>query len=210
MKTRERILQTSLALFNDQGEPNVTTNHIADELDISPGNLYYHFRNKGRIVEELFDRFEAQIDPVLHAPESREPDMEDMWLYLHVLFENIRDYRFFYRDLNDLLGRYPSLEEPFRVLLARKRQTAYDICYGLAEAGIMSASHREVRVVAENIALLMTFWLGYSNAAQRRSEDNLADGVYHVMSLVVPFLDGPERLMFSRLSESYLSPVSDH
>ena len=66
--TRDRILDTSLLMFNARGEPNVTTNHIADELEISPGNLYYHFRNKDDIIEQLFAGYEARMDAALSAP----------------------------------------------------------------------------------------------------------------------------------------------
>ncbi|HUM91599.1 MAG TPA: TetR/AcrR family transcriptional regulator, partial [Candidatus Competibacter sp.] len=93
MKTRDRILQTSLQLFNECGEPRVTTNHIADELDISPGNLYYHFRNKDQIISLLFQQFEQRMEAALQVPERRVPDLEDMWLYLHLVFENIWEYR---------------------------------------------------------------------------------------------------------------------
>ena len=92
-KTRQRILDTSLAMFNLQGEPNVTTNHIADELEISPGNLYYHFRNKDDIIEQLFQRYEERMDSALIAPEGRLPNLEDIWLQLHLVFECIWEYR---------------------------------------------------------------------------------------------------------------------
>ena len=53
-RTAERILEVTLELFNRFGEPNVSTTLISAELNISPGNLYYHFGNKDEIVNEIF------------------------------------------------------------------------------------------------------------------------------------------------------------
>lgn len=85
-RTRERILEIALVMFNSQGEPNVTTNHIADELEISPGNLYYHFRNKDDIVEQLFAVYETRMDEALRVPQERLPNLEDIWMQLHGVF----------------------------------------------------------------------------------------------------------------------------
>src|ERR1700741_1787438 len=98
-RTRARILAESLRLFNELGEARVTTGMIAAALNMSPGNLYYHFRNKDQIVEHLFREFERRIavEPGPGAP----ADMEDLWLYLHLMLEGIWDYRFLYRNLDD-------------------------------------------------------------------------------------------------------------
>ena len=67
-RTRERILDLSLKLFNEFGEPNITTTVIAEEMNISPGNLYYHFRNKDDIVNSIFTQFEEEINKKLAFP----------------------------------------------------------------------------------------------------------------------------------------------
>ena len=61
MKTRDKIVFAALNLFNEHGERNITTNHIAAHIDISPGNLYYHFRNKQEIVREIFALYSNEL-----------------------------------------------------------------------------------------------------------------------------------------------------
>ncbi|MBK6728932.1 MAG: TetR/AcrR family transcriptional regulator [Xanthomonadales bacterium] len=205
-KTRERILDISLAMFNDRGEPNVTTNHIADELEISPGNLYYHFRNKEDIVENLFARYEEKIDRVMVAPDERLPNLEDIWLQLHLAFETMWEYRFVYRDLVDITSRNRKLRMHFARILKRATENATDVLKGLVEAGIMRASRAEIEATASNVILVATFWLSFNTvrggALEKGSED-LTQGIFQLMMLIAPFLRDAERLHLNTLADNY-------
>jgi AcrR family transcriptional regulator len=66
-RTAERIAEVTLQLFNRFGEPNVSTTLISSELNISPGNLYYHFPSKDALVNQLFDQYESAILGLLDA-----------------------------------------------------------------------------------------------------------------------------------------------
>jgi len=205
-QTRERILATSLAMFNAQGEPNVTTNHIADELEISPGNLYYHFRNKEDIVSHVFARFEARMDQTLVVPEDRLPNLEDVWMQLHLVFECMWDYRFLYRDLVDILSRNRKLKAHFARILKRAATSAGDVLRGLAAAGVLRATADEIRATAENILLVATFWLNFNivrNARPETEQEDLTRGIYQVMLLIAPFLRDAERAHLNTLAQAY-------
>jgi AcrR family transcriptional regulator len=203
-QTRQRILDASLALFNAQGEPNVTTNHIADELEISPGNLYYHFRNKDDIIEHLFQRYEERMDSALIAPEGRLPNLEDIWLQLHLVFECIWEYRFLYRDLVDILSRNRHLRLRFARILKRAAANATTVMRGMVQAGAMRASGAEIEAAATNILVLATFWLNYAGVRGDRDEQaSIRQGIVQVMMLVSPFLRDEERVHLNTLSKAY-------
>jgi AcrR family transcriptional regulator len=203
-QTRQRILDTSLAMFNTQGEPNVTTNHIADELEISPGNLYYHFRNKDDIIEQLFVRYEERMDSALAAPSGRLPELEDIWLQLHLVFECIWDYRFLYRDLVEILSRNRRIRLRFARILKRADDRAHSVMRGLSQAGIMRASADELNAAATNVLVLSTFWLNYSAARGDRDEQvAIRQGIIQVMMLLAPFLRDAERVHLNTLIRAY-------
>ena len=212
-RTRERILEVSLRLFNDLGEPNVTTSAIADEMNISPGNLYYHFGNKDEIIDALFEHFEKQIDELLDAPLKRDVHFEDAWLFLHLLFESIWRNRFIYRDLNDLLAKNRKLEMHFRTILDRKSKAARALCTALVRHGEMQAAGDEIDALATNMVVVATYWLSYefSRNARRFNErqyqsEAMARGAYQVLSLVAPFLSVDGKALFNRLALEYLKP----
>ncbi len=206
MKTRDRILQTSLTLFNDQGEGAVSTNHIADEMDISPGNLYYHFRNKDQIVAELYDRFHGSASALLDVPQDITLDLEDLWLFLHLVLEKIYDFRFFYNNMTDILRRLKGTRRQFGFLLEAKRGAAIRLCRLLRDSGQMQASDEEIEDLSINLVMVATYWTNFQSTRTLPSTvggNQPGNGAYQVMSLLTPYLREPERSHLIHLAEAY-------
>lgn len=206
-RTVERILAGSLRLFNTLGEANVTTGMIAGALEISPGNLYYHFRNKERIVEALFRQFESRIDVDPRPSGDAAQAIEDLWLYLHLMLEAIWEYRFLYRNLDDLLARNRKLRDVFNRIIDRKLAAVESLCGDLVRSGAMKASREEIRALGKNVLVVATYWLNYQSIRERRddlSADDLGQGAYQVLALVAPYLQGSARRHLASLGERYI------
>lgn len=210
-RTRERILATALSAFNDFGEPKVTTSAIADALNISPGNLYYHFRNKDAIIDALFEQFEGRLSELLDAPPPPAITFEDAWLFIHLLLETIWQYRFVYRDLNDLAARSRRLALHVRTLLERKKRAALGLCHALTGPMGAATPARELEALATNMVVVATYWLSYETAGRTRSFEDpaqrdgaMARGAWQVLSLLAPYLDDRARTLLHRLADEYL------
>ncbi|MEZ5605701.1 MAG: TetR/AcrR family transcriptional regulator [Burkholderiaceae bacterium] len=218
-RTAERILATSLELFNRFGEPNTSTSMISAELRISPGNLYYHYPSKDELINTLFDQYEHAATELLAAAEDVR-DVEDAWFFLHSLFELIWQYRFFYRDLNHLLSRNRRLETHFPALLMRKkgalRVLLDQLPIGAAATPAPPSAEDERRqdAIAASMVVVLTYWLSYEYVLQPRSamepenaQDALLRGAYHVMSLLLPHLGDEARAHLTGLLQAYRAPA---
>lgn len=205
--TRSLILRVSLDLFNRRGEPNVSTNLIALEADISPGNLYYHFHSKDEIALDLFKQFLGELQPLLHISEETETDVEAFWLRLHLIFETMGRFRFVYRNLGDLKIRMPDLGTAFSGLLGIQRDMLLQIFSALQGNKQMSCSPLECQALADNMLLTMTYWIPYAelrNNSSIKDGSELAVAVSRTLLLISPYLRQTDRSELQQLASSYL------
>src|SRR5690606_5898110 len=186
-RTAERILETTLELFNRFGEPNVSTTLISAELGISPGNLYYHYPAKDELINSLFERYERSLGELLGAADGVR-HVEDAWFFLHSLFERIWEYRFLYRDLNDLLSKNRLLETRFQTLLAAKTRAIRNMLASLGRSGAVQLDSREIEPTADSMVVLITYWLSYEYVRDPRralepeqAQSALLRGAQHVL-----------------------------
>lgn len=206
IKTRDRILDASLMLFNGVGEPNVTTLLISDELEISPGNLYYHFKSKGDIVGELFDRYEDEMIDLLAVPEDVEISLDQQSFFLHLLFETVARYRFLYQDLVNVLSRYDQLQNRFKRILKKKTAAFATICSSLQRQGMMEISDSQLSSLCEQLTLTACYWSSYDSLSHLddRSAVDPGRGVYQMMQLLLPYLGSEEKEQVCLMSQDYL------
>jgi AcrR family transcriptional regulator len=208
-RTAERILEATLELFNRHGEPNVSTTAISAELGISPGNLYYHYPAKDELINKLFARYEAALAELLQAADGVR-NVEDAWLFFHMLFELIWQYRFLYRDLNDLLSNNRRLETQFKFVLQDTSRAVRAILDGLTAARREPVDAREAEAVATAMVVVLTYWLSFEYVRDPRralepegARDALLRGAFHVLSLLLPYLDSGAREHLHALAGRY-------
>eukprot|EP01035_Chromulina_nebulosa_P064444 gene64444-88131_t len=85
----------------------------------------------------------------------------DRRLFFHMLFELIWQYRFLYRDLNDLLSKNRRIETHFQYVLKEKTQAVQRVLAGLARGNAVRLSAPEAESVATAMVVVSTYWLSY-------------------------------------------------
>jgi AcrR family transcriptional regulator len=191
--TKARIVDAALRLWNEQGIARVTTNHVAAHLGMSPGNLYYHFRNKDEIVRAAFDRMNLEADEVWALPEGRIPDLEDLRRFL---LGNLRLYRAYVslaRELPALVRADVDLRKSYRKVHARRVQQLGAIVDRLTLVGLLRLPDDAARTaLIESAWIVGSFWVPYLEMKDANATNaEIARGARLVLALMRPyFADG--------------------
>lgn len=212
MKTRDKILDAALSLFNEQGEHKVSTNHVAAHLGMSPGNLYYHFKNKQDIIYDLFLQHEAQIEAALTLSKGMPADykmtLEDKFAVMLGVFESLWHYRFIHLNLSQLLSNSPPLKARYRAFYQTCLGKLDKVYLGLNEAGIISISEAQRQGLVTNTWINVTGWFAFLQSClleegQSISKDMVEGGMYQVLQLESPYINQPYLMQIEALKSRY-------
>ncbi|EGV36273.1 TetR/AcrR family transcriptional regulator [Neisseria weaveri] len=191
INTYTRIVDASLMLFNEEGERNISTNHIAAHLGISPGNLYYHFRNKDEIIIQLFKRYSEDLLGYLQKANLPETVAEAVD-YMSGIYDVMWRYRFLFSDVNTLLARSAELlGEHNNFTHAKVSPLLVTLLKQLDELKVIDADEVAMTDLAMNMWIVTKYWFDFDGSLRGRaklSEDSKTRGIIRTLSLLRPYL----------------------
>ncbi|MDO4432971.1 MAG: TetR/AcrR family transcriptional regulator [Alysiella sp.] len=190
--TYQRIIDASLQLFNEHGERTISTNHIAQHLSMSPGNLYYHFANKDEIIMQLFKRYSETMHRYLMQTKLPESVSKTVG-YAFGLYDILWHYRFLFSDVNTLLVRSAALlGEHHDFTRIRIAPLLVKLLQQLADNGVIVIDEIGVRDLSVNMWLITKYWFEFDHSLPERAtseQQAKARGVYRTLSLLRPYID---------------------
>ena len=206
MKTRDKIIQASLELFNEHGERSITTNHIAAHLNISPGNLYYHFRNKEDIIRCIFSLYESHLESGFQPYEDKDVDVELLIRYFDAMFYTLWQFRFMYANLADILGRDDELKQRYLHAQQQVLSRSSHVLLKLKQDGFILIDEDKISQLADTIKMIVSFWIGYKltqSSIATITKASLYEGVLRVLMIFKAYSSPSSLATFTRLEEHY-------
>jgi len=203
MKTKERILIGALDLFNLHAASEVTTNDIARELKMSPGNLYFHYKNKEQIVRELFKRL-AQDTTQIWKPQTQLARKNEKIQLVDFIDKNLQlylKYRFFHRELYTLRKKDPELSKLWRAHLKKMGRLMVILHKHWFRSGYMEPikSRNEMEFIGELLFVSSNSFMQFFETVDRAPNQRTVEKAKrHIMRMLTPYLSGEIKESFEK------------
>lgn len=202
MKTKDKILSKALELFNDKGYNNITTRHIAAELNISAGNLHYHFRHSEDIIKILFSELTLKMDELLnHMKEKEHKTLEDLYQFTFSTCEIFYAYRFIFISFIDIMNQIPEIESRYEGINFSRKEEFQLIFSDLQKSHIFQKDVPRfiVDCLTEQIFIIADNWLTHNRLILKLSPK---EAIQHYtllqMNLFYPLLNKEQQKLYEQ------------
>ncbi|MDX9961621.1 MAG: TetR/AcrR family transcriptional regulator [Aliarcobacter sp.] len=189
MTTKDKIIETSVKLFNEKGCLNTSTRHISNELGISVGNLYYHFKNKEEILIEIFLRY---VNAVFKEISFLNHSQDEIFLLKNFLVDTLDsniEYRFLHLELNLLLISFSKFKTIMQEQLKLEIKMIKELLYHQIKYGYLKQLNEiEIEFLVSNSWILAASNLSYWNLLSDDIIKNVKKGSLNVYYLIKPYL----------------------
>jgi len=191
LNTKQRIIQTAVQLFNEQGVGKVSTNHIAAAASISPGNLYYHFKNKSEIIRSILTIMYEEWNEVWYIEEQMQLEQKHLEQKLIQNFEILWRYRFFYREALSLFQADESLRQQHNAMMETRLVEQQAFIQRFIECGVLhiQADSEQLQKLLLSCWIIANNWLSFLEMnGQPIDEAGLQKGVSLIWAILTPYL----------------------
>jgi AcrR family transcriptional regulator len=199
--TKDRILTASLRLFNENGYDAVTTARISEEVGISEGNLWYHFRTKRDLVRAHQLALFVLIDKRLAIASTPDTVLEAYALFNRLVFEEVWTYQFLYRDQAEYGRTSPELEERVHRIYETTTNMLVRFFRHMIEARHLDMPDDELTALADNVWMVIRYWPSFLRETRRvvkLDKAALNAGIRHHFALFNTHLTPEARAFFAK------------
>ena len=201
MKTKDKIIATAIDLFNIHGTKAISTNHIAKEMGISPGNLYYHFRSKNDIIRSISDNFSNELESVLKIQLDTISDFSSNLTSLFNRFFKIQQsYQFLFLEGVHLTKQDSKLLDNYTNLRSLIKKGYHELLSNLVKIKIMK--RQSLNIIDELLDtqwIIMWYWINHTILDRNTYDDfQIKKGIKLSFSIIKPQLTSIGKVAFDR------------
>ena len=201
MKTKDKIIATAINLFNLHGTKAISTNHIAKEMGISPGNLYYHFRSKNDIIRSISNQFSSELGSVLQIQLDTISDFSNKLTSLFNRFFKIqRSYQFLFLEGVHLTKQDPILLDNYTKLRSLIKQGYHELLSNLVNIKLMK---KQSLYIIDDLLdaqwIIMWYWINHIVLDKKTYDDaQIKKGIKLSFSIIKPQLTSVGKITFDK------------
>ncbi len=167
--TRERIKEVTIALLNEGGVGNVTMREVSKAMNMSPGNLTYHYPKWDYLIDDIFTDFQTAMEELyVHFPQ----DISNVPEYIGLIYELQMEFAFIFSDFYLFFQKYPRYNSIKEQFFESRMKVMFEALQRLVQKGYLypNCQTHNYRLLVKNTWLILSGWYGFSRMFEGTSD----------------------------------------